>query len=154
MGWIKANSDGSVSDDRYGFGVIVRGPSGDCKQTIAARSRAASIDILELKVEKESQPRGPLDPNVPLIAEKKMRKGKTFLLLSMLMFFNLVITPTMASRGIPTDAKPVEKESQVADAGGGAANGGCGSDHGPSITGPSHRTVRCDSHRPLDAVDP
>ncbi|KAK1282568.1 hypothetical protein QJS10_CPB22g00857 [Acorus calamus] len=34
----------------------------------------------------------------------------------MLMFFNLVITPTMASRGIPTDAKPVEKESQVADA--------------------------------------
>ncbi|KAK1305684.1 hypothetical protein QJS10_CPA10g00600 [Acorus calamus] len=36
----------------------------------------------------------------------------------MLMFFNLVITPTMASRGIPTDAKPVEKESQVADAGG------------------------------------
>ncbi|KAK1282562.1 hypothetical protein QJS10_CPB22g00852 [Acorus calamus] len=45
-----------------------------------------------------------------------MRKGKTFLLLSMLMFFNLVITPTMASRGIPTDAKPVEKESQVADA--------------------------------------
>ncbi|KAK1305682.1 hypothetical protein QJS10_CPA10g00602 [Acorus calamus] len=35
-----------------------------------------------------------------------MRKGKTLLLLSMLMFFNLVITPTMASRGIPTDAKP------------------------------------------------
>ncbi|KAK1259511.1 hypothetical protein QJS04_geneDACA005410 [Acorus gramineus] len=45
-----------------------------------------------------------------------MRKGKTLLLLSMLMIFNLVITPTMASRGIPTDAKPVEKESQVADA--------------------------------------
>ncbi|KAK1292556.1 U1 small nuclear ribonucleoprotein A [Acorus calamus] len=26
-------------------------------------------------------------------------------------------------------------------------------DHGPSITGPSHRTVRCESCRPLDAIN-
>ncbi|KAK1320924.1 hypothetical protein QJS10_CPA03g00867 [Acorus calamus] len=49
VGWVKANSDGSVSDDRYGFGAIVRGPFGDCKQAIAARSRATSNNILELK---------------------------------------------------------------------------------------------------------
>ncbi|KAK1258971.1 hypothetical protein QJS04_geneDACA020791 [Acorus gramineus] len=33
----------------------------------------------------------------------------------MLILFNLVITPTMASRGIPTNAKPVEKESELAE---------------------------------------
>ncbi|KAK1282574.1 hypothetical protein QJS10_CPB22g00856 [Acorus calamus] len=49
-----------------------------------------------------------------------MTMGKTFLLLSMLMFFNLVITPTIASRGIPTNAKPgpsdsMDKGNLVAD---------------------------------------
>ncbi|KAK1305860.1 hypothetical protein QJS10_CPA10g00599 [Acorus calamus] len=44
--------------------------------------------------------------------------GKSFLLLSMLMFFSLLITPTTASRAIPTSGEPVEKESQVAEAAG------------------------------------
>ncbi|KAK1296203.1 UDP-glucose 4-epimerase 2 [Acorus calamus] len=35
-----------------------------------------------------------------------------------------------------------------------AVNGGCGSNHGPSIKGPSHPTIGCDSHRPSDAMNP
>ncbi|KAK1278312.1 hypothetical protein QJS04_geneDACA023361 [Acorus gramineus] len=47
--WVKANSDGSLSEDRFGYGAITRNSSGDCIQTIAARTRAASINLLELK---------------------------------------------------------------------------------------------------------
>ncbi|KAK1308198.1 hypothetical protein QJS10_CPA09g00974 [Acorus calamus] len=35
-----------------------------------------------------------------------------------------------------------------------AANGEGGNDHGPLITGPSHPTIGCNSHRPSDAIDP
>ncbi|KAK1302693.1 hypothetical protein QJS10_CPB12g01020 [Acorus calamus] len=49
IGWVKANSDGSLSEDRFGFGAITRNSSGDCVQAIAARTRAASINLLELK---------------------------------------------------------------------------------------------------------
>ncbi|KAK1326764.1 hypothetical protein QJS10_CPA01g01971 [Acorus calamus] len=49
LGWIKINSDGSLGDDRYGFGAVARDPRGDCILAMAKRSQAASINILELK---------------------------------------------------------------------------------------------------------
>ncbi|KAK1282399.1 hypothetical protein QJS10_CPB22g00244 [Acorus calamus] len=41
--------DGSLGDDRYAFGAVVRDAQGDCLTAIAARTRAASINILELQ---------------------------------------------------------------------------------------------------------
>ncbi|KAK1300235.1 hypothetical protein QJS10_CPB13g01231 [Acorus calamus] len=48
-GWVKINSDGSLGEDRYGFGAVVRDSRGDCLLAMAERSQAASINILELK---------------------------------------------------------------------------------------------------------
>ncbi|KAK1316022.1 hypothetical protein QJS10_CPA05g01454 [Acorus calamus] len=48
-GWFKANSDGSLSDDRYGFGALLQTHSGECIQALSACVRACSINILELK---------------------------------------------------------------------------------------------------------
>ncbi|KAK1308196.1 hypothetical protein QJS10_CPA09g00976 [Acorus calamus] len=47
--WVKINSDGSLGDDRNFFGVVVRDAQGDCFFAMAARTRAASINILELQ---------------------------------------------------------------------------------------------------------
>ncbi|KAK1283225.1 hypothetical protein QJS10_CPB21g01807 [Acorus calamus] len=48
-GWVKINSDGSLGEDRYGFGAVVRDSRGDCVLAMVERSQAASINILELK---------------------------------------------------------------------------------------------------------
>ncbi|KAK1322392.1 hypothetical protein QJS10_CPA03g01906 [Acorus calamus] len=48
-GWLKVNSDGSKSNDRYAYGEIVRDQGGAFLKALSARVRAASINILELK---------------------------------------------------------------------------------------------------------
>ncbi|KAK1308283.1 hypothetical protein QJS10_CPA09g00726 [Acorus calamus] len=49
VGWIKANSDGSRSENRYGFGALIRNSDGHCVSATSARIRACSINLLELK---------------------------------------------------------------------------------------------------------
>ncbi|KAK1321880.1 hypothetical protein QJS10_CPA03g01261 [Acorus calamus] len=48
-GWFKANSDGSRSEDRFGFGALLCIADGGCVQAISARVRDCSINLLELK---------------------------------------------------------------------------------------------------------
>ncbi|KAK1280618.1 hypothetical protein QJS04_geneDACA020589 [Acorus gramineus] len=48
-GWLKLNSDGSRSDDRFSYGVLVRDSSGFCFEALSTRVRADSINLLELK---------------------------------------------------------------------------------------------------------
>ncbi|KAK1325218.1 hypothetical protein QJS10_CPA01g01567 [Acorus calamus] len=53
--WIKINSDGSLGDDCFAVGVVIRDPSGDCLLAMAARTRVASINVLELKARGEGE---------------------------------------------------------------------------------------------------
>ncbi|KAK1279308.1 hypothetical protein QJS04_geneDACA023006 [Acorus gramineus] len=47
--WVKVNSDRALGDDRFAFGAVVRDTHGECLSAMAARTRAASINILELQ---------------------------------------------------------------------------------------------------------
>ncbi|KAK1287210.1 hypothetical protein QJS10_CPB19g00504 [Acorus calamus] len=47
--WIKANSDGSVAEDRFGFGALIRDSSGNCLKALSSRVIVSSMGILELK---------------------------------------------------------------------------------------------------------
>ncbi|KAK1280321.1 hypothetical protein QJS04_geneDACA021291 [Acorus gramineus] len=48
-GWLKLNSDGSRSDDRFSYGVLVRDSSSFCFEALSTRVWADSINLLELK---------------------------------------------------------------------------------------------------------
>ncbi|KAK1279269.1 hypothetical protein QJS04_geneDACA014865 [Acorus gramineus] len=48
-GWLKANSDGFVSDDHFGYGALIRDHHEDSFEALSARTRASSINLLDLK---------------------------------------------------------------------------------------------------------
>ncbi|KAK1287415.1 hypothetical protein QJS10_CPB19g00634 [Acorus calamus] len=48
-GWIKSNSDGSLSDDRGGYGAPLRDANANLLVGVAGRSHLPSINLLELK---------------------------------------------------------------------------------------------------------
>ncbi|KAK1307775.1 hypothetical protein QJS10_CPA09g01182 [Acorus calamus] len=48
-GWIKINSDGSLGDDRFAYGAVVRDYFGNGLMALAAHTRFAPINVLELQ---------------------------------------------------------------------------------------------------------
>ncbi|KAK1324928.1 hypothetical protein QJS10_CPA01g01653 [Acorus calamus] len=53
LGWIKLNSDGSLSEDRGGYGALLRTHEADFIYGIAGRIDLPSINLLELKASEE-----------------------------------------------------------------------------------------------------
>ncbi|KAK1306945.1 hypothetical protein QJS10_CPA10g01775 [Acorus calamus] len=48
-GWLKLNTDGSLADDRGGYGALIRNSNSDFQIGLAGRLDLPSINLLELK---------------------------------------------------------------------------------------------------------
>ncbi|KAK1277813.1 hypothetical protein QJS04_geneDACA016557 [Acorus gramineus] len=48
-GWTKLNTDGSMADDRGGYGALIRNSNSDCLLGLAGRLDLPTINLLELK---------------------------------------------------------------------------------------------------------